>query len=112
MLNSLNQGVSKAVSRMQSSRERGESTERESVRIRESLSGISQAIRAIQDMGIQTASAAEQQSVVSEEINENLVAIQQIVNELSHNLNQSESISSRLAQSGQKMGDLVGHFKI
>ncbi|MDW6002221.1 methyl-accepting chemotaxis protein [Vibrio mangrovi] len=112
MLNSLNQGVSKAVSRMQSSRERGESTEQESVRIRESLSGISQAIRTIQDMGIQTASAAEQQSVVSEEINQNLVAIQQIVNELNHNLQQSESISDRLAQSGRKMGDLVGHFKI
>ncbi|WNJ96520.1 methyl-accepting chemotaxis protein [Vibrio ruber] len=112
MLNSLNQGVSKAVSRMRTSRERGESTEQESVRIRESLSGISQAIRTIQDMGIQTASAAEEQSVVSEEINQNLVAIQQIVNELSHNLQQSESISSRLAQSGKKMGDLVGNFKI
>ncbi|SIO93742.1 methyl-accepting chemotaxis protein [Vibrio spartinae] len=112
MLSSLNQGVTKAVSRMQTSRERGEKTEQESVRIRESLSGISQAIRTIQDMGIQTASAAEQQSVVSEDINQNLVAIQQIVNELSDNLQQSESISSRLALSGKKMGDLVGHFKI
>lgn len=63
-------------------------------------------------MGIQTASAAEQQSVVAEEINQNLVTIQQIVNEINHNLQASESISTQLSNSGREMHKLVGHFKL
>ncbi|MCE7616749.1 methyl-accepting chemotaxis protein, partial [Vibrio fluvialis] len=112
MLQSLHQGVSKAVSSMALSQDRGEKTALESVQIKDSLSGISDAVSVIHDMGIQTASAAEQQSAVAEDINQNLVSIQQIVNELSDNLQRSESISTRLAQSGQQMGNLVGHFKL
>ncbi len=112
MLDALHQGVSKAVSSMSVSQERGEKTAMESAQIKETLSGISEAVAMIQDMGTQTASAAEQQSAVSEEINQNLVTIQHIVNELSDNLRYSESISNRLTQSGEKVGSLVGHFKV
>lgn len=112
MLQSLHQGVSKAVESMNTSQKRGEKTAEESMHIKQSLAGISQAVGLIQDMGIQTASAAEQQSAVAEDINQNLVAIQQIVNQLSDNLQHSESISSRLAASGQQMGNLVSHFKL
>jgi len=112
MLDALHQGVSKAVSSMNASQERGEKTALESVQIKETLSGISEAVAMIQDMGTQTASAAEQQSAVSEEINQNLVTIQHIVNELSENLRYSESISNRLTHSGEKVGSLVNHFKV
>ncbi|WP_217524720.1 methyl-accepting chemotaxis protein [Vibrio metschnikovii] len=112
MLQSLHQGVSKAVESMNTSQKRGEKTAEESMHIKQSLAGISQAVGLIQDMGIQTASAADQQSAVAEDINQNLVAIQHIVNQLSDNLQHSESISSRLAASGQQMGNLVSHFKL
>nr|WP_172953229.1 methyl-accepting chemotaxis protein [Vibrio fujianensis] len=112
MLSALHQGVNKAVSSMNVSQQRGETTAQESVLIKERLAGISHAVETIQDMGIQTASAAEQQSAVAEDINQNLVAIQQIVNQLSDNLQLSQSISTRLAQSGQQMGSLVSHFKL
>ncbi len=112
MLNALNQGVSKAVSSMALSQERGEKTATESAQISEMLAGISQAVGTIQDMGIQTASAAEQQSAVAEDINQNLVTIQHIVNELTENLKESEAISYRLTNSGQKVGNLVGNFKV
>ncbi|EKA3900688.1 cache domain-containing protein [Vibrio cholerae] len=112
MLSALHQGVSKAVSSMSISQQRGEKTAQESALIKERLAGISQSVGTIQDMGIQTASAAEQQSAVAEDINQNLVAIQQIVNQLSENLQLSESISTQLAQSGQQMGNLVSHFKL
>lgn len=112
MLKALHQGVSKAVNSMKVSQQRGETTAQESIHIKESLAGISVAVSTIQDMGIQTASAAEQQSTVAEDINQNLVAIQQIVNQLSDNLQHSEAISTRLAQSGQQMGSLVSHFKL
>ncbi|AOW83822.1 cache domain-containing protein [Vibrio mimicus] len=112
MLNALHQGVSKAVNSMNISQERGEKTALESVQIKESLAGISKAVSLIHDMGIQTASAAEQQSAVAEDINQNLVAIQHIVNELSESFKQTESVSASLSHSGQQMGALVGHFKL
>ncbi|MES9308653.1 methyl-accepting chemotaxis protein, partial [Cutibacterium acnes] len=71
MLQSLHQGVSKAVESMNTSQKRGEKTAEESMHIKQSLAGISQAVGLIQDMGIQTASAAEQQSAVAEDINQN-----------------------------------------
>ncbi|NVC64632.1 HAMP domain-containing protein [Vibrio sp. 05-20-BW147] len=112
MLKQLQNGVARAVTTMSASQERGEQTALESVQIKESLAGIQSAVEMIRDMGIQTASAAEQQSAVAEDINQNLVTIQQIVNEINHNLQESEAISSRLNVSGQEMHDLVGHFKL
>ena len=112
MLQLLHVGVGLAVSTMNTSQVLGNQTVIESVQIRKSLIGIQQAVSTIQDMGIQTASAAEQQSVVAEEINQNLVSIQHIVNELSGNFQQSEAISSTLSESGKQMTSLVGHFKV
>ncbi len=112
MLQSLHQGVSKAVTSMNNSQQRGKQTAEESEQIKQRLASIAQAVSVIHDMGMQTASAAEQQSTVAEDINQNLVAIQQIVNQLSDNLQDSEAISSRLAGSGQQMGGLVSHFKL
>lgn len=93
---------------MNISQERGEKTALESVQIKESLAGISKAVSLIHDMGIQTASAAEQQSAVAEDINQNLVAIQQIVNELSESFKQTESVSASLSHSGQQMALWLG----
>lgn len=112
MLKALHNGVSKAVHQMNVSQERGQKTAQDSRHIQHSLSGISEAVSLIHDMGIQTASAAEQQSAVAEEINQNLVSIQHIVRELSDNMQSSESISTQLAQSGEQMSALVGHFKL
>ncbi|KOO02887.1 methyl-accepting chemotaxis protein [Vibrio nereis] len=112
MLKQLQSGVARAVTTMNASQERGEKTVNESEHIKASLSGIQHAVSSIHDMGIQTASAAEQQSAVAEDINQNLVSIQQIVNELSDNLQSSQTISSQLSASGQDMGNLVGNFKL
>ncbi|HAS8127465.1 TPA: methyl-accepting chemotaxis protein [Vibrio vulnificus] len=112
MLKQLQNGVARAVTTMSASQERGEQTALESVQIKESLAGIQSAVEMIRDMGIQTASAAEQQSAVAEDINQNLVTIQQIVNEINHNLQESETISTQLRTSGQEMHKLVGHFKL
>ncbi|GHX98066.1 methyl-accepting chemotaxis protein [Vibrio cholerae] len=112
MLKQLQSGVARAVSTMSVSQERGEQTALESVQIKNSLAGIQTAVGTIRDMGIQTASAAEQQSAVAEEINQNLVAIAQIVNDLNRNLQESETISTQLSTSGREMHALVGHFKL
>ncbi|ROV59065.1 methyl-accepting chemotaxis protein [Vibrio ponticus] len=112
MLKQLQDGVSRAVSTMSASQQSGEQTANDSSRISEMLASIHHSVSTIRDMGIQTASAAEEQSVVAEDINQNLVAIQHIVNEINQTLQQSDSISSQLTQSGSEMHQLVGHFKV
>ncbi|NOI15105.1 methyl-accepting chemotaxis protein [Vibrio hepatarius] len=112
MLKQLQSGVARAVTTMNASQARGEKTVNESEHVKHSLSGIQHAVSSIHDMGIQTASAAEQQSAVAEDINQNLVAIQQIVNELSDNFNSTQTITASLSASGQDMGKLVGNFKL
>lgn len=112
MLTSLQNGVKKAVSSMAESQARGESTVERSMLIQERLDGLTTEVSSIQDMGLQTASAAEQQSAVSEEISSNLVAIQEMVNTLSEDLQRSEEISASLAESGSKANEIVGNFTV
>ncbi|BDR19561.1 MULTISPECIES: methyl-accepting chemotaxis protein [Vibrio] len=112
MLKQLQNGVSRAVSTMSVSQKRGVKTAEESALIQQSLSSVHHAIGTIRDMGIQTASAAEEQSAVAEDINQNLVAIQQIVNNINETLQHAESISTQLSQSGTEIHGLVGNFKL
>ena len=112
MLNALQSGVKTAVTTMAGSQQRGEQTVQDSSMIQQRLADIKNAVDTIQDMGTQTASAAEEQSVVAEDINQNLVAIQQIVLELRDDLRESEQISSALSLSGKQVKDLVGHFRV
>ncbi|MDV7104185.1 methyl-accepting chemotaxis protein [Vibrio sp. TH_r3] len=112
MLNGLQSGVKTAVTTMAESQNRGQKTIQDSSVIQERLSEIQGAVGIIHDMGVQTASAAEEQSAVAEEINQNLVSIQEIVIELSNELESSEKISSALADSGKQVKDLVGNFKV
>ncbi|MGY0598336.1 methyl-accepting chemotaxis protein [Vibrio sp. JZG10] len=112
MLKQLQNGVSRAVSTMSVSQKRGVKTAEESALIQQSLSSVHHSIGTIRDMGIQTASAAEEQSAVAEDINQNLVAIQQIVNNINKTLQHAESISTQLSQSGTEIHGLVGNFKL
>ncbi|MCS0024767.1 methyl-accepting chemotaxis protein [Vibrio antiquarius] len=112
MLKQLQNGVSRAVSTMSVSQKRGVKTAEESALIQQSLSSVHHSIGTIRDMGIQTASAAEEQSAVAEDINQNLVAIQQIVNNINETLQHAESISTQLSQSGIEIHGLVGNFKL
>ncbi|MCS0446712.1 methyl-accepting chemotaxis protein [Vibrio diabolicus] len=112
MLKQLQNGVSRAVSTMSVSQKRGVKTAEESALIQQSLSSVHHSIGTIRDMGIQTASAAEEQSAVAEDINQNLVAIQQIVNNINETLQHAESISTQLSQSGTEIHCLVGNFKL
>ena len=69
------------------------------------------AVGTINDMNIQIATAAEEQHAVSEEINKNLVAIQQIVNELTEAAGESSTTTRTLADTGDKLRQLVSRFR-
>jgi methyl-accepting chemotaxis protein len=66
----------------------------------------------INDLGIQIATAAEQQSVVSEEINRNMTAIQDMVGRLTDNGAQTMDSTRNLASSNEQLAAIVNQFKL
>ncbi|GGP56807.1 methyl-accepting chemotaxis protein [Shewanella saliphila] len=111
MLINLQVGVKDAVTTMSTSQQRGEQTIQDSSVIQTRLSDIQKVVADIHDMGMQTTAAAEEQSVVAEDITTNLTHIQEIVFELNDDLEKAATISSSLANSGSQLNELVGHFK-
>ena len=112
MIGDLHAGVKLAVSTMTNSQQRGEQTVSESASIQDKLSGINHAVATIQNMGHQTASAAEEQSVAAEEINQNLVSIQDIVTSLGKDLEHSAQIAAFLSHSGVELSSQMAQFKV
>ncbi len=111
MLQRLQGGVKQAVDVMQASEDRSQETVREASHIASSLDSMVMAVSTINDMNIQIATAAEEQHAVSEEINKNLVAIQQIVSELTGAAVESNSTTRDLANTGDKLRKLVSQFR-
>ncbi|MGN4989931.1 methyl-accepting chemotaxis protein [Aeromonas sp. 97A] len=111
MLQRLQGGVKQAVEVMQASEERSQETVQEASHIASSLDSMVMAVSTINDMNIQIATAAEEQHAVSEEINKNLVAIQQIVSELTSAAVESNSTTRDLASTGDKLRKLVSQFR-
>ena len=77
-----------------------------------SLSGISAAITTIGDMTHQIASAAEQQSAVSEEINRSIVTISEATNEMSLGSEHVSKASYDIAQLATELQTSVSRFKV
>ncbi|MEL7593285.1 methyl-accepting chemotaxis protein [Aeromonas veronii] len=111
MLQRLQGGVKQAVEVMQASEDRSQETVQEASHIASSLDSMVMAVSTINDMNIQIATAAEEQHAVSEEINKNLVAIQQIVSELTNAAVESNSTTRDLASTGDKLRKLVSQFR-
>lgn len=112
MLSELHSLVTVAVSTMESSQKSCIRSVDSSRAISESLGAVTSAVTSINDMSTQIATAATEQSSVSEEINRNVLAIQDIVNELMHSSESTSGVSQQLAGEGDKLGLLVGQFKV
>ncbi len=77
-----------------------------------SLQKITAAVTIISDMNTHIASAAEQQSVVAEEINRNIMTIAQITEHNVAGANQTSVASRELAQLASGLQDVVARFKV
>jgi methyl-accepting chemotaxis protein len=111
MLQRLQSGVRQAVDVMGASEARSQEAVSEAGRIASSLDTMVSAVATINDMNLQIATAAEEQNAVSEEINRNLVAIQQIVVELSDATRETNDTTRSLAHSGEMLKSLVAQFR-
>ncbi|WP_313010226.1 methyl-accepting chemotaxis protein [Stutzerimonas nitrititolerans] len=76
-----------------------------------SLTSITIAVASISDMNTQIASAAEQQSAVSDEISQNVVNINQVADRVTEAAGQTAQASSQLAHLAAGLQSLVGQFK-
>ncbi len=112
MLSELHNLVSDAVAAMQASQNSCNRSVESSRAISESLGAVTTSVRSINDMSTQIATAALEQSSVTEEINRNVFAIQEIVNELTISSKTTSTVGQHLAARGENLGQLVGQFKI
>ncbi|MCW8890588.1 MAG: methyl-accepting chemotaxis protein, partial [Sedimenticola sp.] len=100
MIESLQAGTQEAVTVMQSSQQRAGHSVEEAELANDSLDAIANRIQTIADMSAQIATAGEQQSAVTEEINKNILAIKTVVEktaEGSGQMNKTASEVSRMA---------------
>lgn len=76
------------------------------------LQAIVRTVSEIQTMGMQIATAAEEQSLVAEEINRNVVNVNSIADQSAAAVEETAASSHELARLGQELRNLVSRFKI
>ena len=112
MIEKLQAGSRKAVEVMSGSREEAHAVVDQATKAGSSLSVISTAVKRINDMSIQIASAAEEQSATAEEINRNITSISEMANETSTGAQQTSTASGDLARLGTELQEVVGRFRV
>ena len=112
MLDELHQLVEQAVSSMNDSSQTCQAVVQSSNDISMGLSDVSIAVDSINSMTDQIATAATEQSSVTEEINRNLVTIRDIVSSLLASSETSSAAVNELESAGSQLSRLVGQFKL
>ncbi|WP_445946396.1 methyl-accepting chemotaxis protein [Shewanella sp.] len=112
MLDNLSQASAQVMSDMQGTKISCETAAKNTAGVSEHLDVMSGTIVEITDIGDQIATAAEEQSAVAEDINQNMTMIRDMVNKLVINSDTSLSNANTLAQSNTKLIALVGQFKL
>jgi len=112
MITRLQEGAEQAVSVMQSSTEKaGRGVEAVGLASNR-LMAITDAVTRINDINIQIASAAEEQSSVAEEINRNISNVNDIAQQTSTASEQSAATSEELARLANELQQLISHFRV
>lgn len=105
-------GSTSAISAMQATKSTCEQTAKATDNVAEDLDGIVESVNQINDLNTQIATAAEEQSSVSDEITRNMAAISEMANELSMNGEVSVKQTLNLAQANTELKSIVGKFKL
>ncbi len=111
MIERLQRNSRQAVEVMQASKECAGASVEKANEASTSLTAITQAVTNISDMNVQIATAAEEQSSVSEEINRNISNINDVVRQTAEGTGQISDASSELAKLSNDLQQLVSQFK-
>ena len=101
-----------AVERMNNSRKSSDATVERINHATDALRTIETSVGQIHDQVTQIATAAEQQSQVAEEINQNVIRIVDAAQRSDTGVNQTNEASHELARLGENLRELVGQFKV
>lgn len=81
-------------------------------RANEALTGITESVAAINDTNAQVATAAEQQSQVTQDINRNVVTMSELVQQNVSGISQSASASNELSRLAEKQKEQLSFFTL
>ncbi len=112
MIDKLQSGSQRAVQVMEKSREQARIVVAHATESGEALATIATAVTRINDMSTQIASAAEEQSAVSEEINRNIVKINDVANDTANGAEQTSEASQDLACMATELQGVVSQFNV
>ncbi|MCG5500253.1 methyl-accepting chemotaxis protein [Ectothiorhodospira lacustris] len=112
MIKTLQDGARAAVQVMQSGRKRAEDTSAGAGEADKSLRAIVAAVGTITDMSAQIASAAEEQSAVAEDINQNVVRISEGGHDVSSGARETAHAARDLARLAAELRSAVERFRI
>ncbi|MDN3679738.1 methyl-accepting chemotaxis protein [Vibrio tapetis subsp. quintayensis] len=112
MIEKLQSGAKQAVSVMESSKKGGESTVEQAQSAVTSLAEINRSIQVINEMNAHIATAASQQTSVSEEVNQNIQRIAENSQSMVEVVERADEASGNLAQQCERLDTLVSRFKI
>jgi methyl-accepting chemotaxis protein len=112
MLDGLHQLVAQAVAAMDTSQNTSIRAAQSSAEISDSLSAVTNAVDEINDMTNHIATAATEQSSVTEEINRNMVTIRDVVTNLLESSHESAQVSEDLSAAGSQLENLLSQFKL
>lgn len=112
MIERLQTGTRDAVKAMQQGQTQAQQGLTQAAQAESALQIISNSVTNINDMNIQIATAAEEQSSVAEEINRNIVNISQSADATAEGAKQTASAGDELAKLAVRLQTLVGQFKV
>ncbi|RCX07011.1 methyl-accepting chemotaxis protein [Marinomonas foliarum] len=108
----LQQGVTKTVGSMETSRQSASSSAEEARVVGQSLVELQSSMAEIRDLSTQIATAAEEQSAVAQEIKQNVIEISEMSEEAALGADQSEKDSEGLSKLASHQKQLLSQFKI
>lgn len=112
LIQRLQQGAGEAADRLENSRSLTASTVELARRAGVALDSITRTVSDIQNMNLQIATAAEQQSTVAEEINRSVLNVRDVAEQSAAASEQTAAASGELARLGTRLQAQVGRFRL
>lgn len=111
IISNLGKATSDAGINMENCQQLAERSVNEMGNVREALNAIANSVSTIDQMSHQIATAAEEQSAMAREIEQNTNNIAHISNQAQLQINEADHLSHEMAQLSQKQKDLIARFK-
>ncbi|MCW8945169.1 MAG: methyl-accepting chemotaxis protein [Sedimenticola sp.] len=112
MIESLQAGTREAVKVMQSSQQRAGKSVEEAQSANDSLDAIASRIQTIADMSAQIATAGEEQSAVTEEINKNILIIKSVVEKTAEGSGQMNHTASEVSRMALQLETITANSQV